>query len=65
MQTIVIRDSVTDSVEMPNDYDDSDLTEEERFLQRTVMKNLLYTGFKPITIRKSTYKRPGTETQEL
>jgi hypothetical protein len=60
-----MRDSETDSAEMPNDYDDSDLTEEERFLQRTVMKNLLYTGFKPLKMRKSTYKRHGSETQDF
>ena len=43
---------------MPEDYDDSDLNEEERFIQRTIMMNLISSGGqKPMRIRRSTYEK--------
>lgn len=39
---------------MPDDYDDTDLTEEEQMFQRTVMLNLISSGFRQIKANRRT-----------
>lgn len=51
---------------MPEDYDDTDLNEEEQMFQRTVMLNLISRGFNEVrTVRRSTVGLHGLDTTEL
>ncbi len=51
---------------MPDGYDDSDLNDEDRFFQCTVMQNLISGGgFKAVRIRKSTISRPEFDDEDF